>query len=487
MMKSLLKKYGVPGGLITLSLILLLVPFLPTAETTEPSLSNFLGRFHPLVVHFPIVFVLIPLMFEGLKRWKKWYFLDQLNPMFIGLGIVSAAFAALVGFFLYRSGGYAGDLMRNHLWAGIGLAICMNIVGISLHYGWAKVQLIGLVAANGLLIYTGHLGGSLTHGEDYLTEMFPSFFTPQAPIEQKPVEELKVFDDIVMSVFKTKCMSCHNEQKAKGGLVMDSYAALQAGGKSNKPSLVAGKPNSSELFHRMVLPLDHDDHMPPKGKSQLQPEELALIYWWIEEGADPDQLIGEGPEIDSVRQALSSYLPQIAHRQVERIRDIQASDKLAQKMIPHLRQIGFEVAIAPNTDSLLFAVSMQFPPQRITDEDLNALIPYAHGIAQLSLVSAEVTDDGLYAISQLRELRHLVLAKTCIKGEGLKYLQSLPKLQRLNLSDTDVDDLAALDLIDFPALREVYLYHSEVSMNVIEVLDKHLKQAKVLHAEGALY
>ena len=35
-----------------------------------------------------------------------------------------------------------------------------------------------------------------------------------------------------------------------------------------------------------MLPREDDDHMPPKQKPQLNEKEIALIHWWIDNGAD---------------------------------------------------------------------------------------------------------------------------------------------------------------------------------------------------------
>src|SRR5438874_666198 len=42
------------------------------------------------------------------------------------------------------------------------------------------------------------------------------------------------------------CLECHNADDAKGGLVMDTVAALRKGG-DNGPVLVPGKPEESRL------------------------------------------------------------------------------------------------------------------------------------------------------------------------------------------------------------------------------------------------
>ena len=235
---SFLKKNGLMIGLGFLSLILLILPFLAIPEDTESGFGVFLGRFHPMVVHFPIVLIMIPLLLESLRKWKNWEFIHKLMPLFLGLAIGSAAFSAFAGYLLYGSGEYGGEIIRNHLWAGVAVAIGTNFAFFVYQKRFNKIFLPLLILINLLLIYTGHLGGSLTHGEEYLTEHLPKFTASKAPIEAKPIEELNVFDDIVMAIFDAKCLSCHNERKSKGKFIMTSFEDLLAGEKAGNPCLI---------------------------------------------------------------------------------------------------------------------------------------------------------------------------------------------------------------------------------------------------------
>ena len=227
--------------------------------------------------------------------------------------------------------------------------------------------------------------------------------------------------------------------------------------------------------------------MPPIGKAQLSNAEKTLIYWWLNSGGKEDHVLGKDSKPDSIQTALNESLSQIAARQTEKILKKEELDRLARVMRPELTRLGFVVEFDPESDSSLFAISMRLPPKKITDETLVKLLPYSHAISKISLVSGEITDDGLYTLSQMSALRHLVLAKTCIKGEGIPYLARLPKLEVLNLSETSVNNLSIFHLMDLPQLKTVYLYNSEVSVNVVEALNAYLPDTKIINQEGDLY
>jgi hypothetical protein len=49
---------------------------------------------------------------------------------------------------------------------------------------------------------------------------------------------------------------------------------------------MSGNALQSHLIERANLPLDDKKHMPPKGKTQLTPEEIAVLSAWINDGTD---------------------------------------------------------------------------------------------------------------------------------------------------------------------------------------------------------
>ncbi|MEJ7685011.1 MAG: c-type cytochrome domain-containing protein [Segetibacter sp.] len=142
----------------------------------------------------------------------------------------------------------------------------------------------------GLLMATGHLGGSLTHGSDYLTKPFKKIFgndsTANAAIKPLPnVQEAFAYQNVVQPILQTKCYSCHNANKRKGRLRMDDITLLMKGGK-NGEIIDLNNTDSSEMIKRLLLPVDNEHHMPPKEKPQPSESQIALLHWWISNHAD---------------------------------------------------------------------------------------------------------------------------------------------------------------------------------------------------------
>lgn len=103
------------------------------------------------------------------------------------------------------------------------------------------------------------------------------------------------FEKQILPVLKESCFKCHEKEheengkikKPKGGLRLDSAAAILKGGKEYpNENVVAGKPDASWLLKTMALPESDDLAMPPEGKGdRVSAANQALIKKWIESGA----------------------------------------------------------------------------------------------------------------------------------------------------------------------------------------------------------
>ena len=110
-------------------------------------------------------------------------------------------------------------------------------------------------------------------------------------------------------MLEAKCNKCHNADKSKGDLRMDTYELLVKGGQDEKDkSVVSGKPDDSLIVKRLALPNDDEDHMPPDGKEQFTKEETALVKWWIQEGASNTLAVKDAKIPADLQAAVASVL-----------------------------------------------------------------------------------------------------------------------------------------------------------------------------------
>ncbi len=88
----------------------------------------------------------------------------------------------------------------------------------------------------------------------------------------------------VAPIVKTYCMSCHgSDNDNPSELYMDDYETLMKGGKHGVP-VVAGKPDESALYFKL-LPEPPFGRQMPRGRKKITPEAVKLIHDWIEQGA----------------------------------------------------------------------------------------------------------------------------------------------------------------------------------------------------------
>jgi hypothetical protein len=96
----------------------------------------------------------------------------------------------------------------------------------------------------------------------------------------------------IVPLFHEKCLACHgnDEAKIKGGLDMRTHASTLKGGESEKPGLIAGRPEESPLYLASLRTHDDWEAMPPKEADKLYAEQMAWIKDWITGGAPwPDE------------------------------------------------------------------------------------------------------------------------------------------------------------------------------------------------------
>lgn len=87
-------------------------------------------------------------------------------------------------------------------------------------------------------------------------------------------------------ILADKCLTCHQEKKAKGHYRVDNFNLLIKAGDSAEAALTPGKPETSSLYTRLVTH-EEDDRMPQKDDPLPAPQ-IELFKRWITEGGKFD-------------------------------------------------------------------------------------------------------------------------------------------------------------------------------------------------------
>lgn len=253
-----------------------------------------------MIVHFPIG-LLIFAGFLELFTFKK--FDHPLRPgirLLTLFGALSAIFSALFGWLLADNEGVTGEILDLHqqigfVTAGLSLFLLFFLRKSELEPNSGAIKIFrSLLFISGIGVgLAGHFGASLTHGEEFLTEVLPWNEDSEAPASMtidlatfasdlSPEQEIKLVTN-VRSVLAHNCYKCHSGAKIEGELRLDEKEFVFAGGE-NGPILVPGNPGESDMIRRVSLSKNHDDVMPSKGKL-LSKEEIKLLTLWVEKGA----------------------------------------------------------------------------------------------------------------------------------------------------------------------------------------------------------
>ncbi len=102
---------------------------------------------------------------------------------------------------------------------------------------------------------------------------------PAAKSAPPTARQLEFFESKVRPILVERCQKCHDAEKHKGGLRLDSGVAILAGGDSG-PALVPGNPKESLLIQAIKY---ESLEMPPTGK--LADREIETLTEWVRIGA----------------------------------------------------------------------------------------------------------------------------------------------------------------------------------------------------------
>lgn len=429
-----------------------------------------LGRLHPLLTHLPIGFLMLCILLF-LKDRKTQQYTELLTTLVLWTGI-AGVFACSSGYLLYLYEGYSYMTMRNHLWLGmLTTGFCFLVYGRRKSGGHSDLRYIplGLFLFIGfvLITVTGHLGGNLSRGSNYLTEPLPPFLKKRLgmPVFEKLPLTLSsdawrtagFYDELIHPLLNNKCVSCHGPEKAKGGLRLDNKTGILAGGENgnllSNPSTKKG-----ELIHRITLPEKDEGHMPPEGREELTKSEIALLEAWIDLGYP-----FEGT-IDELKPDMAVLAPFISTDAAE-FYPVASPPKVSEAQKDSIRKAGLHVESLSADSPFLVISAVNKPDFSVSDTLL--LLPVAAAIAELDLSHTQV-DSTLYGfLGRLPNLTVLNLAHTAVNEVGIEQLENLSNLKRLNLTFTQVGPDVIPKLERIANLNTVYLFGTTIIQDSI--------------------
>jgi uncharacterized membrane protein len=287
------------------------------------------GRFHIVVLHFPIAIIAVAalLILWSLLRRSGDSETRHVCPglWLVGIAALSAVVAATTGW-VFAGAEYA-DLkgtLNLHRWLGVASAALVAVAYIaglvalkgSSNRASRLYMALVLIAAP-LVGFTGHVGGGLVHGKNFVFQPLlrgTSSGAPSTqPIQSEPLDQMGLEDDQdktepalatetdvpllsgpavdlerpdrpldamsvsfeadVMPILVDSCIRCHNPEKSRGRVRLDDLEHVLQ-------TVEPGEPDKSLIIFAIELPESDEDSM-PLDEPSLPDNEIAKIRAWI--------------------------------------------------------------------------------------------------------------------------------------------------------------------------------------------------------------
>ncbi len=441
-------------------------------------ITEVVAHFHPVLVHLPIGILLLAILFHWLSTKEKYAGLSTAIPIAYLAGSITALLSCITGYLLSGSGEYDETTLNLHQWMGI-LVAFVSATGYlfsrTKNYSQLKWVSIALLI---LLTVTGHLGGTLTHGEGYLWKG-SSESKKDSTAGTKLIanaQEAIVYKDIIQPMLQQKCYNCHAATKQKGGLRLDSEEWIIKGGKNGKV-LVAGSIDSSEVYKRIILDPIEEKHMPPKGKSQLTEQERVLLQWWIASGADFAKKSKEIAQTSAIKTALSALeKTEIVASKRTDVPDVEIA-KASETILESLRKKSvtvFEISANSNWLSANFVNCTKWDAD--IEKNMSSL---KDQLIWLKIPGAQLQESSWKTIAALTNLRRLSAEHSSITDKDLEQLNSLNQLQYLNLVDTKITAKGLLQLKANTNITNLFLSRTGIGAQEFNTLKLKFPKAVI--------
>lgn len=465
------------GGVILLGLALA-AAWVSLNGETHPE-WRLLGRVHPVLVHFPIVLLLLVPLAEWLGR-RRAAWRDVAGGL-LTLSLFGSLVAVAAGFALAYADGQSGPLVTAHWRGGVVLAVIATLAWMVRGGRWPAVYWILLLGGVGLLGWTAHQGGSLTHGEYYLTEGVPPAWRKRLRLPEPPAPEIYPADTLMGAAIRPTldryCLSCHGPAKQKGNYRMDSFAQLLAGGASGRTAIVPGQAEQSELLRRVHLPRTDRKAMPPEGQLRPSEAEIQLLEWWIAQGAVREltlaDAVGRDPAFAELWRAVqppgaSIDLPKVGDYTALQPEIVRLEREHGIRLIPVSKRPG---------DGLILRTRGR--EKSFDGAALAAVAPLAPYVVEAELAGTPLAEADLVALKEFRALTRLDLSRTRLTGEGFATLTGLARLESINLSEARLTDAGLDRLTALKSLRRLYITGTAVSPEALARFRERMPECEI--------
>jgi hypothetical protein len=380
----------------------------------------------------------------------------NVSYMLLSVTCLATLITAISGFFLGQGTASKGDLLYWHQILGAALAIGMSSWYWIVTQGYGKNTFTNILSITMLLLvgFTGHYGGMITHGENFLA--LPGG-TKRAVIPENPM----IYKHIVNRILDEKCVKCHNSNKTKGEFLMTDLTNLIKGGESGA-AILPGRPEESEIITRLELPEESEDHMPPEGETPLSESEIRILHRWIALGASDTIRLNHLESNDPLALLVKEMMAPDPGKKWEQL------PKIADSTLTHMGSDYLTITrIAAASNAL--RIAMYGPPEYHPDF-ITKLKPISDNVVELDLSNLPIGKEEMDMIAGCKNLEWLEINGTPVDDDDLDTLKVLSKLRLLKVYETNIGDNSIALFEGLENLEQLYLWETAASEAALERL-----------------
>ena len=433
-------------------------------QKIQPGLFlQWIGKLHPLVLHFPVVFgmlIVIYFLFFHNKRFPT-----ATEKLLLAINAFIAGGVVICGLLLSKQNAYDNDLINFHKWGGIGISLLSWLIIYILEI---KIRFKKYIALLFFLVLMGsaHKGAQLTHGVNALS--FPQATASLDGSKISSDANATIYEAAIAPILTQKCISCHGADKIKGNLQLNTPENILKGGKDG--DILKGDANKASLFfERIHLSLGDEKHMPPDGKMQLTSQDISILSKWIKGGGNFKIKLNELAKEDSLAVLISKNKPA----------SIQITER--KNNLPDLKEFNSNYC----STNYLFSGSDEvevnfFQGSFYNHENLKKLEKIKTEIVILNMQGMPLKKEDLDIIVQFKNLQKLNLNGTKLDIASLEVLKSLPKLKSVSICGIEFDDTSLIKFLDQAKFSELNVWTKNGTQKQLEKIMVKYPNIKII-------
>ena len=442
----------------------------------------FLGRFHPLLVHLPIGFLILAILIEIYCSLFK----IRINQSIINftwfVAFFSSVITTVLGLLIAETGHYIDENLFMHKIFGLSLTAISFIswflrLSIFSNLFSSSLKTLSNTVIIVLLTLTGHYGRNLTHGETYLVDYAPENIKQLLVKKNRDVEleidSVKIYNDLIQPIFNQKCVSCHNKEISRGNLNMDSYSNVLKGGSSGN-LINKSDPRKSLLIKRITMPTSELKYMPPDGEPASF-DEIKTLIWWINNLDKSNENLVSLKVEDDIKESLE-MLYSLNFREKQWFEKL-STDRLEESLVQNIDKSVFQIKFISNDKKFISVKSLK---KNISISDIEKLEKISRNITYFTAKSSNLSNESIKSISSFKNLVKLEIQDNNIDDESIKILQSLKNLEILNIHNTKITRQSIGVLKNFKNLKRAYVWGTSITKREVDEFNRKEGKLKLI-------